>query len=152
MLRQLQKVFLLGLGLLVAGCSEDYGADQHGRKVSSAQLADRWLVVNYWADWCGPCRKEVPELNALANRRADLQVLGVNYDGLQADELLKASQELGIEYPVLAQDPAERLGLKRSDALPSTYLIDPQGRVRDQLLGEQTAAGLERRLQQLAQE
>lgn len=149
MRKALQNIVMIGCGLWLAACTEDYGADQHGRKVTSAQLAERWLVINYWADWCGPCRKEVPELNALARERADLQVLGVNYDGLQGKELLDSAEALGIQYPVLAVDPAERLGLSRSDALPSTYLVDPEGRVRDRLLGEQTAAGLQRRLEQL---
>lgn len=152
MRRQLQTIVTIAGSLWLAACGEDYGTDQHGRMVSAAQLQDRWLVINYWAEWCGPCRKEVPELNTLAASRTDLVVLGVNYDGLQGEELLKASEQLGIRYSVLAIDPAERLKLPRSDALPSTYLIDPQGRVRDQLLGEQTSAGLQARLAQLQQE
>ena len=152
MRRQLQTIVMIAGSLWLAACGEDYGTDQHGRMVSAAQLQDRWLVINYWAEWCGPCRKEVPEFNQLAAGRPDLAVLGVNYDGLQGEELLKASEQLGIRYSVLSMDPAERLKLPRSDALPSTYLIDPQGRVRDQLLGEQTSAGLQARLAQLQQE
>lgn len=152
MRRQLQTIVMIAGCLWLAACGEDYGTDQHGRMITAAQLQERWLVVNYWAEWCGPCRKEVPELNALATSRADLAVLGVNYDGLQGEELLKAAEQLGIRYSVLSLDPAERLKLPRSDALPSTYLIDPQGRVRDQLLGEQTFAGLQARLAQLQQE
>ncbi|TXI99334.1 MAG: TlpA family protein disulfide reductase [Aquabacterium sp.] len=152
MRRQLQTIVMIAGSLWLAACGEDYGTDQHGRMVSAAQLQDRWLVINYWAEWCGPCRKEVPELNTLAASRTDLVVLGVNYDGLQGEELLKASEQLGIRYSVLAIDPAERLKLPRSDALPSTYLIDPEGRVRDQLLGEQTSTGLQARLAQLQQE
>ena len=152
MRRQLQTIVMIAGSLWLTACSEDYGTDQHGRMVSAAQLQDRWLVVNYWAEWCGPCRKEVPELNMLAASRTDLVVLGVNYDGLQGEDLRQAAEQLGIRYSVLELDPAERLALPRSDALPSTYLVDPQGRVRDQLLGEQTAAGLQARLAQLQQE
>lgn len=151
MYRLLQSLFLIVFALLSQGCSEDFGVDQHGRTVAAADLEERWLVVNYWADWCGPCRKEVAELNALAQERPDIRVLGVNYDGLQGEELRQSAATLGIAYTVLADDPAERFQLPRSDALPATYLIDARGRLREQLLGEQTAEGLTARLLQLQQ-
>jgi hypothetical protein len=73
-------------------------------------------------------------------------VLGVNFDGLQGARLNKAAQALGIEFTVLAQDPAERFGLPRSEVLPATYIVDDRGRLRERLLGAQTAAGLAARL------
>ncbi|MHA6494760.1 TlpA disulfide reductase family protein [Pseudomonas borbori] len=138
-------------GLILAGCSEEVGIDQHGQKVAAERLEGQWLVINYWAQWCAPCRSEIPELNTLAGQLADqsVTVLGVNFDGLQGDELAKASQELGIEFTVLAEDPAPRFNLPRSEVLPVTYLVDPQGQMRERLLGEQTAAGLTARLTEL---
>lgn len=140
---------LLGLGLLLAACSDaDWGLDQHGRQVAAAELEGRWLVINYWAEWCGPCRKEIPELNRLAEelQAQQVSVLGVNFDALQGEELRAAAEQLGIRFTVLASDPAPRLGLAPSQVLPVTWLIDPQGRVLEQLPGEQTAAGLKARL------
>ncbi|MBB3102259.1 TlpA family protein disulfide reductase [Azomonas macrocytogenes] len=139
---------LLVLGLL-GGCSEDWGSDQHGRPIAARQLEGRWLLINYWAEWCGPCRTEIPQLNELARSHPDIVVLGVNFDGLQGEALVKAAQALGIEFRVLADDPAERLGLPRSAGLPATYLVDADGRMRERLMGEQTAAGLGARLAQL---
>ncbi len=155
--RFIKKVLMgqiaLGLcaGLLLAGCADDYGVDQHGRKVTAEQLEGQWLVINYWAEWCGPCRTEIPELNALAEQLKDkhAQVLGVNFDALQADALTKAADTMGIRFTVLAQDPGERFKLPRSEALPVTYLVDPKGQVRERLMGEQTAAGLSKRLAEL---
>ncbi len=145
--------FVVGIltGLLLAGCAEDLGVDQHGRKVTAEQLDGQWLVINYWAQWCGPCRTEIPELNRLAEQvqgRA-VRVLGVNFDALQGETLRKAVDELGIGFTVLAQDPATRYQLPRNDVLPVTYIVDDQGRVRERLLGEQTAAGLLARLTEL---
>ncbi|HEY8331656.1 MAG TPA: TlpA disulfide reductase family protein [Pseudomonas sp.] len=148
-IRWSSAVPLLCAALLLGGCSEaDWGADQHGRPVAAAQLDGRWLVINYWAEWCGPCRKEVPELNRLASELAaqPVRVLGVNFDGLQGEELRKATAALGIAYTNLASDPAARLGLTSSPVLPVTWLVDPQGRVREQLAGEQTSAGLQAKL------
>ncbi|MBX9754372.1 MAG: TlpA family protein disulfide reductase, partial [Pseudomonadaceae bacterium] len=125
--------------------------DQYGRKVTAEQLEGQWLVINYWAQWCGPCRAEVAELNKLAQPGSvpPVLVLGVNFDQLQGAELSRASSALGIQYRVLAQDPVERWQLPRSEVLPVTYIIDAQGKLRERLLGEQTAAGVRARLAQL---
>ncbi|QKE65727.1 TlpA family protein disulfide reductase [Aquipseudomonas campi] len=145
--------FVVGIltGLLLAGCAEDLGVDQHGRKVTAEQLDDQWLVINYWAEWCGPCRTEIPQLNRLAEQAQGraVRVLGVNFDTLQGEALSKAVDGLGIRFTVLAQDPAARYQLPRNDVLPVTYIVDDQGRVRERLLGEQSAAGLLARLTEL---
>lgn len=134
----------VGIGLILAGCAEDIGVDQYGRKVAVERLEGQWLVINYWAQWCAPCRTEIPELNALETqlKAQSVQVLGVNFDGLQGEKLSQAAQDMNITFTVLAQDPAERYQLPRAEVLPVTYIVDPQGRMRERLLGEQTAAGL----------
>ncbi len=90
-------------------------------------------------------------MNALAEQTKNqhTQVLGVNFDALQADALSKAADTMGIRFTVLAQDPGQRFKLPRSEALPVTYLVDPSGEVRERLMGEQTAAGLSKRLAEL---
>lgn len=148
---RLQWVVGILTGLLLAGCAEDLGVDQHGRKVTAEQLDGQWLVINYWAEWCGPCRIEIPQLNQLAEQLQGrpVQVLGVNFDALQGDALNQAVAGLGIRFTVLAQDPAARYQLPKNDVLPVTYIVDGQGRVRERLLGEQSAAGLLVRLTEL---
>ena len=142
---------LMGASLFLAGCSDDVGVDQHGQKVAVERLEGQWLVINYWAEWCAPCRTEIPELNALAEQQKDkgVKVLGVNFDGLQGEELSEEVDKMGIRFTVLAEDPAARFELPRSEALPVTYIIDTQGKVRERLMGEQDAAGLTARLDSL---
>ena len=150
----IRAVVVLGIGLILAGCAEDIGVDQYGRKVAVERLEGQWLVINYWAQWCAPCRTEIPELNALEKqlKEQSVQVLGVNFDALQGEKLSKAAQDMGITFTVLAQDPAERYQLPRAEVLPVTYIVDDQGRMRERLLGEQTAAGLAARLAALKAE
>jgi thiol-disulfide isomerase/thioredoxin len=149
MLRQCKRGLAAGLlALCLTGCGPGLGPDQHGEAVSAQSLDGQWLVVNYWAVWCGPCRREIPQLNALATQMAGqgVQVLGVNFDRLTGDQLAQAAAGLGIAYRVLAQDPADALGLPAAEGLPLTFVLDPQRRVRATLLGEQTAQGLSERL------
>lgn len=141
-------------GLLLAGCAEDFGLDQYGRKVTADSLDGQWLVINYWAEWCAPCRTEIPELNALATQLEgrSARVLGVNFDGLRGEDLQRVSEAFGIRFTVLAEDPAPRFELPRNDVLPVTYIIDAEGRLRERLVGEQTAAGLQAHLQRLREQ
>lgn len=150
----IRAVVGVGIGLILAGCAEDIGVDQYGRKVAVERLEGQWLVINYWAQWCAPCRTEIPELNALEKQleQQPVQVLGVNFDALQGEKLSQAAQDMGITFTVLAQDPAERYQLPRAEVLPVTYIVDDRGRMRERLLGEQTAAGLTARLAALKAE
>lgn len=134
--------------LLLGGCSADYGTDQYGQTVAAARVEGQWLVINYWADWCPPCRKEIPQLNLLAEqlKGQGVSVFAVNYDGLQGEELQKVVSEFNFTFTVLSEDPAPRLQLPRSEGLPVTFIVDPHGKLREQLLGEQTAAGIAAKL------
>ena len=139
------------LALLLTGCEQDYGVDQYEKPVSASDIQQRWLVINYWATWCAPCAKEIPELNQLSEtlESSRYKVIGVNFDGLEGAELTQASEKMGIRFTVLAQDPAQRFGIARSQVLPVTHIVGPDGRLRASLPGEQTAQKLLARLKAL---
>ncbi|NLD00010.1 MAG: TlpA family protein disulfide reductase [Gammaproteobacteria bacterium] len=139
----LKKFGLMICLLFLAACdrAEPFAVDQHGAVIAESALNEQWLVINYWAVWCAPCRKEIPELNALHHDLADqgVRVFGVNFDQLQGEDLLADSEELGIEFPVLSHDPAERFNLSTARGLPATYIINAKGEFVRLLQGEQTA-------------
>ena len=123
---------LSALLLVLTGC---------GQNDTALPNAGDWRGVNYWAIWCGPCREEIPELNALHHNSA-LTVFAVNYDGQQGEALIQQAAELGITFELLEQDPGPDLGVERPRVLPTTLLINPEGIVTDTLIGPQTQESL----------
>jgi thiol-disulfide isomerase/thioredoxin len=111
------------------------------------RLADqrgRWVVVNYWATWCGPCLKEMPELSALDAMREDVEVIGLAYEDTTPAELKAFLGKHPVVYPVApvdVYDPPAAFDAPRG--LPTTWLIAPDGRVARHFLGPVTAADLE---------
>lgn len=106
------------------------------------QYQGHWVVINYWAVWCKPCIREIPELNALDEQYPLVTVLGVNYDGTSGEELKQQVQDLGIAFEMLLADPVAGLGVPRPVVLPTTLVIDPTGALRQTLVGPQTLQSL----------
>ncbi|PRB83882.1 TlpA disulfide reductase family protein [Pseudomonas sp. MYb185] len=132
---------MLAVGLVLGGCSEQQWLDHEGNSLSQTDLEDRWVVVNYWAEWCAPCLHELPEFNRLAEHPG-VTVLGVNYDGVSGDALLELAQKMDIQFAVMGQDFVDSMGLERPQVLPTTYVFDPQGKLQHSLPGPQTEQSL----------
>lgn len=135
------KVVLMALltaALMLGGCGREQWQDQHGGTLSRADLDGRWVVVNYWAEWCAPCLHELPEFNRLAAGMPEVLVLGVNYDGVAGEALQVLSDRMDIRFQVMGEDFEQSLQLPRPQVLPTTYVFDPQGELRHSLVGPQT--------------
>ncbi|MEJ1960305.1 MAG: TlpA disulfide reductase family protein [Gammaproteobacteria bacterium] len=105
----------------------------------------KWVVVNFWATWCAPCVREMPELSALHDAHDDVNVVGLAYEQIEPEALRKALARRPVSYPVAIVDPYEMPpGIAAPRGLPMTYLIDPQGNVKREFLGPVTRAGIER--------
>ena len=113
--------------------------------VDAPRWGDRWVVINYWAIWCAPCREEIPELNALA-RRGQVDVYAINFDDVQGQALLDQAAELDIRFTMLATDPGPALGIQRPTVLPTTLLLSPTGELAVRMLGPQTVESIEAEL------
>ncbi|HEX6516441.1 MAG TPA: TlpA disulfide reductase family protein [Nocardioidaceae bacterium] len=88
------------------------------------------LVINLWAQWCGPCRSELPYYERLHRRAGDqVQVVGVDYQDPQPEQALELVRQTGVTYPLLA-DPGAALRVPfRIRALPGVVLVDEDGSV-----------------------
>jgi thiol-disulfide isomerase/thioredoxin len=131
---------LLMLTLAIGSCTPvdfEY-ADGTGGRYSDWR--GHWIFINYWAEWCAPCRYEIPQLNALnkGEPTSDVRVIGVNYDGIDGEALRALMQRMGVEFPVMTQDPRERFGYQMPVVLPTTVVINPKGEVSATLVGPQT--------------
>lgn len=141
-LKAIFLVLLVGL----SGCAKESSyrvAD--GSQMQLSELRGNWVLINYWADWCRPCREEIPELNTLHQREEGqpIFVLGVNFDYLEGQELTDLITEMGIEFPVLVDDPQLIVGYEAAQVLPMTVIISPAGAVHNVLVGPQTAETIE---------
>lgn len=119
-------------------------ADRAGEMRSLQDWPDRALIVNFWATWCAPCRREIPLLQQLQRDHAaeGFQVIGIAVDF--RDKVLAYADEMGIDYPLLigeqeALDAAAAFGVT-TVGLPFTVFSDRQGRIVNAHLGELTAA------------
>ena len=141
----MKSVLILAAILSLLGCTKN---DPGATAPSLEGLQGQWVVINYWAQWCAPCIKEIPELNRLDQDYAQVTVVGVNYDGTNGHELELQRQKLGVTFASLESDPAAQLGIPRPVVLPTTLILDPTGRLVATLVGPQTLSSLVQATQQ----
>lgn len=115
-----------------------------GGQVAVKEFRGQWVVLNYWATWCAPCRKEIPELAKLHDERGDITVLGLAYEDTDEAAFEEFLAEFDVTYPVLRVDvyqPPEPFGAPK--ALPTTIVLDPEGYAVKTFLGPVTRASIE---------
>ena len=109
------------------------------------------VVLNFWATWCPPCREEIPLFVELQREFEDdgLQFVGVSMDQEGVDAVRPFAQKMGVNYPIVVDDGsvAPRYGGIR--ALPTTFLIGPDGAIHSYAPGMVTESLLRPRLDQL---
>lgn len=124
------------------------GTTLDGKPFDLADYAGTPIVLNFWASWCHPCRKELPAIAAWAKAHPDVQVIGVDYEDDVADARAFAKAH-DATWPMVV-DADGRIGdAYRVPGLPATFLIDAQGRIVDRILGEVTEASLDARAKAL---
>ena len=116
----------------------------HGEERSLSEFRGKWVILNYWATWCAPCRKEIPDLTALHDAREDIVVLGLAFEDTEIENFDVFLEEFHPSYPILLVDvyaPPEPFGAPK--VLPTTIILNPEGFELKTYVGPVTREDLE---------
>jgi thiol-disulfide isomerase/thioredoxin len=124
---------------LLFSCSKPDLNVFEGKGVFLDDLKGKWIVFNYWADWCPPCIKEIPELNSLQSNFSDhLKVFLINFDMLEGEELKQQLEKFNVQVDSLLTDPSIIYDWVIPENLPVTFIINREGELEFTLVGPQT--------------
>ncbi|WP_253806298.1 TlpA disulfide reductase family protein [Hydrogenovibrio sp. JE_KL2] len=137
------SALLLSLGVMALSQTSAFAADSSddpafvtldGKNVKLSDYRGKWVIVNYWATWCPPCRMEIPELEMFYEKHKDKDavVLGVNYETGDVKHVQDFARQQMVSYPIVrekggANGRSTVFGPLKG--LPTTYMVTPKGEV-----------------------
>ena len=145
------KIIQLFCLLLLFACQKNDIEVYNGSNTNLNKLNGNWIVINYWADWCAPCIKEIPELNEFADDNKDIFVFTFNFDQLDQEDLEPIAKKFNIQVPSLITHPRDIWGIQTPPAVPATFFINPNGELVLSLFRPQTKDALNNILLDLQQ-
>ena len=122
--------------------------DLDGKVVTSDQFKGKVVVLDFWATWCPPCRKEIPGYVMLQKKYGaeGLVIVGVSVDTDGPEAVRKFVKEMGINYPIVMWDDEIVGAFAPIQGYPTTFIIDREGRVRNKKLGREPTDDYEKEI------
>jgi thiol-disulfide isomerase/thioredoxin len=145
---------MLGLRSLLLAClllitfnvtaNEFVFRDMQGKEQRLSEYRGKWVLLNFWATWCPPCLEEIPDLVEMHNARStsDFAVIGVAMSSSR-DSVISFGKQLEISYPIVLGDDKTAAQIGRINALPTSYLYDPSGKLVSYQTGMVTREAIE---------
>ncbi|KAA3641539.1 MAG: TlpA family protein disulfide reductase [Proteobacteria bacterium] len=120
-----------------------------GEPVQAEDYRGQWLILNYWATWCTPCRDEIPELVRFQNDHDNVQILGIAYEDASVEKLQNFAADFAVNYPLLTMDIYDPPGFAAEGGLglPTTIVYDPSGMRHKKHMGPIDYKGLQELIQ-----
>lgn len=118
--------------------------DMQGSVQRLSDYKGKWVLVNFWATWCPPCLEEIPDLVEMHNARkeSDFVVIGIAMSSSR-DSVNAFAKQMEISYPIIFGDDKIAAQIGRIDALPTSYLYDPTGKLVSYQAGMVTRDAIE---------
>jgi thiol-disulfide isomerase/thioredoxin len=116
-----------------------------GATFDLSKQSGKWVIVNFWATWCSPCLKELPDISAFVAAHKDkVAAIGLDFEDAEKDEIEQFLKKHPLSYPVAQVDidnpPKD---FEAPKGLPNTYVIAPDGHVAKAFMGPITVNDLE---------
>ena len=147
---QVSRLIFFGMLLAISSVSVaekiDYALpDIDGVKRNISEFRGKWVVLNFWATWCPPCLKEIPELVDFHedHHKKDAIVIGIAYENIKPAALREFTESYFMSYPILITPPTTKTPFGVISGLPSTFLISPSGELVATQTGPVTAKLIE---------
>jgi thiol-disulfide isomerase/thioredoxin len=126
--------------------------DLQGREISSADLRGKVVLIDFWATWCQPCKKEMPGYQKLVDRYGaqGFAVVGFKFDTMaDTEDPLSFAKKIGVRYPLAVAPDQLKLKFGGIEGLPTTMLYDRQGILRKKIIGFEYTDAIELELKPL---
>lgn len=114
-----------------------------GKTFTLAEHKGNWVIVNFWATWCSPCIKELPELSAFVSAHKNVRAIGLAYEDTEVAEIREFLTKHPVSYPIAQVDTFEPpADFETPRGLPMTIIIAPDGSVAKKFTGPVDEAAL----------
>jgi thiol-disulfide isomerase/thioredoxin len=116
-----------------------------GKTFDLAAERGKWVIVNFWATWCSPCIKEMPDISKFVASRDDVRAIGLAFGGEELSDITDFLKAHPVQYPIAnvpLETPPKDFGAPKG--LPTTYLIAPDGSIAKKFTGPITSGDLEK--------
>ncbi len=142
------KALALFLGLLLLGACSSSGAmevgkkaveftlnDVDGNRVSFSEYSGRVVILDFFADWCPPCRQEIPDFIELEKEYGDKAFSMIGVALVDKNAAKAFSDKMGINYPILIDDGNVSAAYGPIRSIPTTFVIDKEGKIAKVYIG-----------------
>lgn len=122
--------------------------DLNGKVVKSSDFAGKVVVVDLWATWCAPCKEEIPGYISLVKKYGaeGLVIVGISVDQAGVETVKAFAAKNAMNYPVVMMEERAMAAFGDVEAIPTTFLIDRTGQVRDRKVGAEPTAEYEKKI------